>query len=432
MMEDIKIYERYFQQKYDVITEIINYFMQKGEKIAIWGAGLRGRAFLKVFDPDCEKLIYVFDKDEKKHGTVLDTGHRIVDFREHSVDVIIVVNSKLEYKILGTLKDANKKARILNVDNVILGNLSVDDILFPGELKEGAVREVKIAATVILYNPTNDIIKNIKSYSGDLDKLYVHDNSVKKNLDIEHEIYELPNAEYYFAGENQGLCIPFNRYYKKAIEDKMDWFITFDQDSIAGRDMISEMKRFANSELCDEKIGIIAPTINDSNQESIQQDIYYTYTDRVIQSGAMHRLDMMERVGEYDENLFIDEVDFEYCARCRSKGYSIIKLNPAVLIHDCQDTDIQRKFVDGKMVYINKYSPLRYYYRYRNALYCYDKYHETDVIYGLECRNTLKKVELALKYDDDLEQKAEMIERAKYDFEHHIMGKSREENEYKE
>lgn len=430
-MEDIEIYERYFRQKYDVITEIISCYIQEEKKIAIWGAGLRGRAFLNVFDPDCEKLTYVFDKDEKKHGTVLETGHQIVDFQKYNADVIIVVNSKLEYKILGTLKDAKKKAQILNIDNIILGNLSVNDILFPRELNEEAIRDVKVAATVILYNPANDIIKNIKSYCEDLDKLYVHDNSVKKNIDVEHAICELTNAEYYFAGENQGLCVPFNCYYKKAIEEGMDWFITFDQDSVAGKGMISKMKQFANSELCDEKIGIIAPTINDSNGENIQQDMYYTYADRVIQSGAMHRLDMMKRVGEYDENLFIDEVDFEYCARCRSKGYSIIKLNQAVLMHDCQDADIERKFVDGKMVYINKYSPLRYYYRYRNALYCYDKYHETDVIYGLECENTLKKVELALKYDDDLENKKKMIERAKYDFEHHIMGKHRAENEYK-
>lgn len=430
-MEDIEIYEKYFRQKYVVITEIIDFFIQNGKKIAIWGAGLRGKAFLNVFDSGCEKLTYVFDRDEKKHGTILDTGHRIVDFQEHDVDVIVVVNSKLEYKILGNLKDAKKKAQILNIDNIILGNLLVDDVLFPKELKKGSVREVKIAAAVILYNPTDDVIQNIKSYYADLDKLYVHDNSAKRNSGIEHEIHELPNAEYYFSGENQGLCVPFNRCYKKAIEEGMDWFITFDQDSIAEENMIKEMKQFANSELCDKKVGIIAPTINDSNQENIQQSSCYTYTDRVIQSGAMHRLDMMKSVGGYDENLFIDEVDFEYCARCRGKGYSIIKLNQAVLIHDCQDTDIQRKFVDGKMVYINKYSPLRYYYRYRNALYCYDKYHESDVIYGLECENTLKKVELSLKYDDDSEQKAEMIERAKYDFEHHIMGKWREENEHR-
>lgn len=430
-MEDIEIYERYFRQKYDVITKIIDYFIERGEKIAIWGAGLRGRAFLNVFDPNGAKLTYVFDRDEKKHGMVLDTGHPIVDFQEYDAEVIIVVNSKLEYKILGALKDAKRKARILNIDNIILGNLSVNDILFPREFKEGHAREVKIAAVVILYNPNNDIIKNIRSYAGELDKLYIHDNSMKRNLDIEHQICELPNTEYDFAGENQGLCIPFNRYYKKAIEEGMDWFITFDQDSIAGKDMINKMKAFAGSELCDKKIGIIAPTVDDSNQGNIQKDNVYTYVDRVIQSGAMHRLDMMQKVGDYDENLFIDEVDFEYCARCRSKGYSIIKLNQAVLMHDCQDVDIERKFVEGKMVYINKYSPLRYYYRYRNALYCYEKYHETDVIYGLECDNTLKKVELALKYDDDVEQKAEKIERAKYDFEHHIMGKYREENEYK-
>ena len=43
--------------------------------------------------------------------------------------------------------------------------------------------------------------------------------------------------------------------------------------------------------------------------------------------------------------MFIDEVDFEYCARCIVNGYKIVKVNNAVLMHNMQDINVKRKFV---------------------------------------------------------------------------------------
>lgn len=45
--------------------------------------------------------------------------------------------------------------------------------------------------------------------------------------------------------------------------------------------------------------------------------------------------------------MFIDEVDFEYCARCIVNGYKIVKVNNAVLMHNMQDINVKRKFVKG-------------------------------------------------------------------------------------
>lgn len=424
--EAIEIYEKYFLQKYDVIRDVMDHYLHDGKKIAIWGAGLRGRAFLNAFDADNRRISCVFDWDEKKHGKILEFGHRIVDFREYEVDAIIIVNGKLEQEVSGMLKSIDKDVQIINVDNIILGNLSAKDVLFAGKLDIKRVRNVKVAAIVILYEPDVDVIENMKSYVQDLDRLYVYDNSTEINTEIERAICNFTNAEYYFAGENQGLCVPYNQYYRKAIEEGMDWFITLDQDSQAEKNMLCAMKDFANSDLCDEKIGIIAPVICDLNDEYIQQDMDYRYVSEVIQSGSMHRLDMMKIIGDYDENLFIDQIDYEYCARCRAGGYKVVKLNQAILFHDCQDKDTQHKLVDGKMIYFNKYSLLRYYYRYRNTLYCYDKYREKDPIYALDCQNFLRKTEMSIELEDDAEEEKNILQKAKYDFEHHIMGKRRD------
>ncbi|HBI61841.1 MAG TPA: hypothetical protein DDY31_11630 [Lachnospiraceae bacterium] len=422
-MEEIEIYENYFRKEYQTIDGIIEYFYQNGKTMAVWGAGLRGRAFLNVFDAGNQRISYVFDKDVKKHGKKLENGHEITDFINHDVDIVIAANNVLEYRILHTLRTNGKSSVVLNIDNIILGGLKKEEIIRPPKRFLQKVRDVRIGAVVVAYHPDSAVVENIKSYAKDLEIVYVHDNSEEKNEEFEKKINQIENVIYNFSGENQGLCVPFNKYYKLAIKKGLDWLITFDQDSAAAEGMIPAMQSFAESSECLDTIGIVSPTINELDYSSISQDSLFTYYDLIIQSGAMHRLSMMEKVGDYNEDLFIDAVDWEYCVRCRMEGYRIVRLNQAILLHNQSDNAVKEKFVGGKMIYIDKFSPARYYYRYRNALYCYRKYKEIDPVYGLVCLNTLKKLKINLECDTDCEIKKKAIEAAIEDFENNNMGK---------
>lgn len=422
-MEEIEIYENYFRKEYETIDGILEHFYKNGKTMAVWGAGLRGRAFLNVFDVKNERIACVFDKDEKKHGKKLEHGHEIMNFMEHDVDIVIAANNVLEYQILHTLRVNGKKSRVLNIDNIILGSLRKDEVISPPKRNLQKIRDIRAGAVVIAYHPDLSVAENIKSYAKDLEVVYVHDNSEEKNEDFEREIKQIGNAVYDFPGENQGLCVPFNKYYKIAIEKGLDWLFTFDQDSAAAEGMVPAMRTYAESDGCPDTVGIISPTINELDYSDISQDSLFTYYDLIIQSGAMHRLSMMEQVGDYNEDLFIDAVDWEYCVRCRMGGYQIVRLNRAVLLHNQSDGAVKEKFVGGKMLYIDKFSPARYYYRYRNALYCYKKYHEVDPVYGLVCLNTLKKLKINLECDTDCEVKKKAIEMAIEDFENNMMGK---------
>lgn len=422
-MEDIEIYEKYFREKYTVIKEILEYYYKNNKKMAVWGAGLRGRAFLNVFDVENKIISYVFDKDTEKHGKKLECGHEVTDFRSCDADVVIVANNSLEYRVLHALRENGKNAFVLNIDNIILGDLSAKDVIFPKKRDLSKVRRVRIGAVVVLYHPDLNVLDNIKTYVNDVEVVYVHDNSEIKNEGFCKEISRLDNVVYNFSNENQGLCVPFNKFYKLAIEKGLDWLITFDQDSAASDGMIPAMKEFVESIECDDTIGIVSPTVNELAQENIKQNVFLTYYNLVIQSGAMHRLSMMQQVGDYNEDLFIDEVDWEYCVRCRMKGYHIVRINKAVLLHNRSDDGIKEGFVGGKILYLDKFSPERYYYRYRNALYCYDKYHNADAVYGLTCLNTLKKIEINLEFDTKQDLKKRAIEIAKMDYSKGKMGK---------
>ncbi len=422
-MEDIEIYENYFNRKYKVINNILEYYHSNEKIIAVWGAGLRGNAFLNIFDPFNEKIDYVFDKDKSRYGEILKNGHKITDFLEYDADIVVVANNALEYVVLRTLRENGKKALVLNIDNIILGDLTEDEVICPKEKNLTKVREIKIGAVVVVYNPDASVVDNIKTYANDLEIVYVHDNSEIKNKVFEKELKKFSNVIYNFPGENQGLCVPFNKFYNMAVKQGIDWMITFDQDSAASAGMIGKMRVFAESAECKDTIGIISPTVNELDNSGIKQDSLYTYYDVVIQSGAMHRISMMGQVGSYNEDLFIDMVDYDYCVRCRAKGYYIVRLNNAVLLHNQSDNDVKKRFLEGKILYIGKFSPDRYYYKYRNILYSYYKYHQIDPIYGLDCLNILKKLKMGLEYDTDFEIKKRAMEMAEKDFKECKMGK---------
>lgn len=415
------IYEGYFEKGRASIDVIISTLIASDKTIAVWGAGERGIAFLNVYDPKRERIQYVFDKNEKKYGTVLQTGHEIVDYHKVHADVVLVMNSIYEMDIKETLTHAGIQVDLINVDSIILGNLDAKKVLERDQMNWTAVRKVNVAAVTILYHPDLAVYDNIITYADDVDMMYIYDNSKKPNEELIAKLQKLQNVCYIANSDNVGLSEPINTIAKKASSQGMDWLITFDQDSQAGDYMIERMVEFAESKMCDEKVGIIAPNI--TQEENITFDCCYTYFDKVYQSGAMHNLTVLKEVGGYDEALFIDPVDYEYCVRMRLRGYSVIKINNAFLKHNIQDEDVEYRFVNGKKMVINKYSSERYYYICRNNLYLSDKYKVSDPIFAHECEDSVAKIQKNVEVDIDGEKHKAAIAKAFEDYKKGTMGK---------
>lgn len=424
LLDESEIYCDYYNKNKEKISQLLEYYIEKGLKIALWGAGRKGTALLRIVDPLCEKISCVFDKNHERIGEKLGTGHTIEDYNQYASDVVLVANSLFELEIIHKLNEASNSAKVINIDNMILGNLSVDDVVFPKAYDKRGIRKNKICAVVVLYNPDEKVTGNIYSYAQELDRLYIYDNSDQKDKSYIENLEKIPNAEYLGQENNNGLAKAFNEAANMARVAGYTWMVTFDQDSFAENGMINAMREFCNSKNCDDKIAVIAPVINDIDKSKITQERYCTYFDKVIQSGAMHNLEIMEKVGGYDEKLFIDLVDYEYCTRCIVNGYKIVKLSNALLMHNQQDDKVKKIFVEGTEVFINKFSSDRYYYRLRNAKYCFDRYKESYPLYALDCQNTIMKlVPLQIKYDKNLEENEKAARQAVSDYEKGKYGK---------
>lgn len=261
--------------------------------------------------------------------------------------------------------------------------------------------DVKIAALVILYNYNNQCLENIRTYLEDVDIVFAFDNSTKKNQELESKLKSMQKIYYIDGHGNQGLSHAINLVAHKAIKMGYQWLITFDQDSTAYNNIIEQMKEFISTSTEISQIGLIGPVIKSDLQKFNEVKYKISYNDWLIQSGALHNLEAYKAVKGYDENLFIDQVDIEYCARLKRKGYKIVKLNHAILAHNNQDDNV--KVIHKKYLnYVaNKYSPTRYYYYVRNNLYCAKKYKNINPKYYDDLKNNIKKILHTLPYEDD-------------------------------
>jgi glycosyltransferase involved in cell wall biosynthesis len=78
------------------IEKLYLYFVKKNWKIALWGVGIRGQAFLDIYGQTWNIIIDVFDMDKKKHGIELYNELKIKPFDVNQIghiNCILVLNS---------------------------------------------------------------------------------------------------------------------------------------------------------------------------------------------------------------------------------------------------------------------------------------------------------------------------------------------------
>jgi rhamnosyltransferase len=222
----------------------------------------------------------------------------------------------------------------------------------------------RIAAVVILFNPEESVIANIQTYIQDVETLYIFDNSPSSSKDVMRRIECFPKIQYLTENKNVGIGTALNIAAKKAIEEHYDYFLTMDQDSAAGQDMVKIMLSVANKY---SSIGIVTPL------HKVQNDILVAVKHEeesvltAMTSGNLIQLAAYNKIGGFNEKLFIDYIDHEYCLRLHINGFSVMRANKAVLLHKVGDL-MERNFF-GIFVHPTNHNPARLYYQTRNRFY---------------------------------------------------------------
>lgn len=246
----------------------------------------------------------------------------------------------------------------------------------------------KIVAGIVSYNPDVDrFLENIDHIILQVDMVIVFDNASHNVNDFTKAVEGNPHVHFIKNKSNNGIAYALNRIFEYASRNGYEWVITLDQDSIVAKDLVDKFQDAVTSD----RIAVVCPFIIDSRRKYMKYE-YHKPTDELdmcITSGSMTRIRAWKEAGGFDEWLFIDLVDNDFCKRLRIAGHKIIRVNSVLLNQEFGRIEPKAKFWCffyiklGELLHntnIQKFSykktvdPRRVYYTNRNVIYLNKKF----------------------------------------------------------
>ena len=288
----------------------------------------------------------------------------------------------------------------------------------------------KVAAIIVSYNPDKNLLDSVNLLISQVEKIIIVDNGSieEKRKDIS-SIKDIDNEriEIIFNEENLGIATALNIGVREALKQGFNWILTMDQDSKASKDMVEKMFEVYNN--IDEKerksILSIFPNFVDKRIQSIEENSVmntYEYVDADITSGNLVNSEVFDKVGFFDDSLFIDLVDTDFCMRLNEKNIKMIKVRDAILYHSLGESQ-SVKSIFGKFNTSN-HSALRRYYMTRNRFYIWEKYKDLNSFTLNRDKKLFKKefIKIILGEKDKV-NKIKMVFKGYKDYKKGIRGK---------
>ncbi|HEY5475445.1 MAG TPA: glycosyltransferase [Tepidiformaceae bacterium] len=188
-----------------------------------------------------------------------------------------------------------------------------------------------IAAVVVLYNPSENLLSNIDSYSDQVDAVIAVDNSDSLSRSILSRLDD-GRVTLIPMGGNSGIARALNAGCQRAIELGYKWVLTMDQDSTATPDLVCALTEVLATDQRNE-IAIVAPAWEQVGGAPILRFSDLLDLDYAMTSGNLLRLDAFKGIGGFRDDFFIDHVDNEFCLRVRRSGWRIVQRRDAILLH---------------------------------------------------------------------------------------------------
>jgi rhamnosyltransferase len=232
---------------------------------------------------------------------------------------------------------------------------------------------LKLAGVVILYHPdVSKTLENMASYAHQLDKLYIIDNSEPACFErsIAFSSFNV-TVEYIANGVNEGISKRLNQAAHKAIAEGYDFLLTMDQDSCFEVGAFEKYKSLVNEHLLSNEnrnLKVAQFGVN-SDPKHIHISEQHIITNNLITSGTILNLSIFKKVGDFDENLFIDFVDVEYSLRAAYLGYQNWILPNVIMKHSLGFLKMGRSLFNFKKTPRILHAPIRVYYMVRNGWY---------------------------------------------------------------
>lgn len=228
-----------------------------------------------------------------------------------------------------------------------------------------------IYAVIVTYNPVKENLTSLVNSLIDNNVVpVIVDNSSASSVIAPCKIINLDT--------NYGIARAQNVGIQYVLEQNAEVVIFFDQDSSINDDQfIAQLyEPIANNRtkisapvFIDHARGFTYPIVEITKNGGRIKHYPSEKTaefkvNNVISSGTMVGAGALKQIGSMTESLFIDYVDTEWCLRAYSKGFDILIVPTARMVHSIGD-----KTLKVGTFYVPKHSPFRRYYRIRNSFF---------------------------------------------------------------
>lgn len=233
-----------------------------------------------------------------------------------------------------------------------------------------------VCAVVVTFHPDPDVLENLSKLRPQVQGLVVVDNgSSPAEIDLLRAESSQIGFELIENGENLGIAAALNTGVRWAALGSFQWIVLFDQDSAVTEGFMDTMLHAFESSPRGDRLGILVPRYIDKRSGSALPAIVVKAggLEAAMTSGTLMRLSSFHQHGPFEEDLFIDAVDYEYSLRLRSRGYFIEECSQALLLHSPGSPRIYR-FRGRYLFQTSNYSPARRYYQERNKVWVTRKY----------------------------------------------------------
>jgi rhamnosyltransferase len=260
-----------------------------------------------------------------------------------------------------------------------------------------------ICAILVTFDFDNNFYSNFEGLYHQVDQVVIIDNGDGHQLsELQKLKNNYSNLDVIYNGNNNGIAGALNRGIQYAKEKNFKYIITMDQDSTVSCDMVNKLLET----LVNNSLNSIGP--NFDNSLSDNELIYKSF---LITSGNLVELSTALAVGGYDNTLFIDSVDMDFCLKLKKNGYRFAMARDIRMEHKLGKT------VEGKFLFFKKelsfHGANRQYYAFRNLWIMIERYKHDFWFYTVKLRIaiTLHLIEIYLFYPKD--SKKEIIKKIK-------------------
>lgn len=241
-----------------------------------------------------------------------------------------------------------------------------------------------ICAAVVTFFPEPETAEHLLALAPQVGRILVIDNgSPPESLELIESVARNIAVSVVRLGSNLGIATALNTALHLAATQGFRWLATFDQDSRATESMLEEMAHALAAFPERDRVGLVAPlhqdrrvgiTVSDGRCEEAGPD--WNVIRTTMTSGNLVNIAAAQAVGGFDDSLFIDYVDHEFCLRLRRRGYRILGATRAVLDHALGNLEMRSLGV--ARMGVTHHSALRRYYITRNRMLVWRGYWRSE------------------------------------------------------